>query len=145
MKQSETKEHDIYIGYGELLRVHPLSESGVVAFKELGFKCLEAGITIDEIPLADRERLVHELESAGYTVTDDPKLIKNHNIITFMDKDGRIVEVNASAEVALAFTMGMANDCMNWLCISSQSDDKGLYNVFQHLKTDESVSIFRVW
>ena len=68
-----TKQCDIYVSYGVYIRVLPLTEAGIKAYNELAFQCLEAGITVDEIPFHDRARLVRQLRKAGYSVTADPK------------------------------------------------------------------------
>ena len=67
------KQCDIYVSYGVYIRVLPLTEAGIRAYNELAYQCLEAGITVNEIPFHDRARLVRQLRKAGYSVTADPK------------------------------------------------------------------------
>jgi len=46
-----------------------LTEPGIKAYNETAYQCLEAGMTIHDITIHDRERLVGSLRKAGYAVT----------------------------------------------------------------------------
>lgn len=61
------------------IRVFPLTNAGIKAYNELAYQCLEAGITVNEIPFQDRARLVRQLRKAGYSVTADPKQVAGIN------------------------------------------------------------------
>ncbi len=63
------KQFDIYISKSPFLKIMALTEAGIKAYNELGYQCLEAGMTIHDITIHDRERLVGSLRKAGYTVT----------------------------------------------------------------------------
>ena len=63
------KRYDIYISNTNPLVIKPLSALGVLLHDHLKWKCLEAGVTIDEVNLADRRRLVNSIRRGGYSVT----------------------------------------------------------------------------
>jgi hypothetical protein len=63
------KQFDIYISKSPYLKIMALTDAGIKAYNELAYQCLEAGMTIHDITIHDRERLVGSLRKAGYTVT----------------------------------------------------------------------------
>jgi hypothetical protein len=63
------KQFDIYISKSPYLKIMALTESGIKAYNELAYQCLEVGMTIHDITIHDRERLMGSLRKAGYTVT----------------------------------------------------------------------------
>jgi hypothetical protein len=76
---TQTKQFDIYVSKGFIVRILPITEAGHKLYRELAYKCLEAGITIDEVSLLDRERLVASMRKAGYSVTSRlPKTDYDH-------------------------------------------------------------------
>ncbi len=63
------KQFDIYVSKSPYLKIMALTDAGIKAYNELAHQCLEAGMTIHDITIHDRERLVGSLRKAGYTVT----------------------------------------------------------------------------
>ncbi len=63
------KQIDIYISKSPYLKIMALTEAGIKAYNETAYQCLEAGMTIHDITIHDRERLVGSLRKAGYSVT----------------------------------------------------------------------------
>ncbi len=63
------KQFDIYISKSPYLKIMALTDAGIKAYNETAYQCLEAGMTIHDITIHDRERLVNSLRKAGYTVT----------------------------------------------------------------------------
>ena len=63
------KQFDIYISRTPCLKIMALTDAGINAYNELAYQCLEAGMTIHDITIHDRERLVGSLRKAGYGVT----------------------------------------------------------------------------
>jgi hypothetical protein len=63
------KQFDIYVSKSPFLKIMALTEAGIKAYNETAYQCLEAGMTIHDITIHDRERLVGSLRKAGYTVT----------------------------------------------------------------------------
>ena len=63
------KQFDIYISRSPYLKIMALTESGIKAYNEIAYQCLEAGMTNHDITIHDRERLVGSLRKAGYSVT----------------------------------------------------------------------------
>ena len=63
------KQFDIYVSRTPHLKIMALTEPGIKAYNETACQCLEAGMTIHDITIHDRERLVGSLRKAGYTVT----------------------------------------------------------------------------
>jgi hypothetical protein len=63
------KQFDIYISRSPYLKIMALTDAGINAYNEAAYQCLEAGMTIHDITIHDRERLVGSLRKAGYSVT----------------------------------------------------------------------------
>jgi hypothetical protein len=63
------KQFDIYVSNSPYLKIMALTEAGIKAYNEISYQCLEAGMTIHDITIHDRERLVGSLRKAGYSVT----------------------------------------------------------------------------
>jgi hypothetical protein len=63
------KQFDIYISRTPYLKIMALTDAGINAYNEIAYQCLEAGMTIHDISVHDRERLVGSLKKAGYNVT----------------------------------------------------------------------------
>lgn len=63
------KQFDLYVSKSPYLKIMALTDAGIKAYNETAFQCLEAGMTIHDITINDRERLVGSLRKAGYTVT----------------------------------------------------------------------------
>lgn len=63
------KQFDIYVSKSPYLKIMALTDAGIKAYNETAYQCLEAGMTIHDITIHDRERLVGSLRKAGYTVT----------------------------------------------------------------------------
>jgi hypothetical protein len=62
-------QFDIYVSKSPFLKIMALTEAGIKAYNEISYQCLEAGMTIHDITIHDRERLVGSLRKAGYNVT----------------------------------------------------------------------------
>lgn len=65
------KQYDIYITKGFIPTIHPMTEDGVNLYNQLAWKCLEAGISIEEVSLLDVQRIIGGMRRAGYSVTQD--------------------------------------------------------------------------
>ena len=63
------KQFDLYVSRSPYLKIMALTEAGINAYNEIAYQCLEAGMTIHDITIHDRERLVGSLRKAGYSVT----------------------------------------------------------------------------
>ena len=65
------KQYDIYITKGFIPTIHPMTDDGERVYNELGWKCLEAGMTIQELTIVDIPRIIGGMRRAGYSVTQD--------------------------------------------------------------------------
>jgi hypothetical protein len=66
------KQYDLYISNDLIIKIEPLTELGRKVYDHIKWKCLEAGVTIEEVSLMDRPRLVRNLRRAGFSVTSRP-------------------------------------------------------------------------